>query len=391
MRRGRRRARRRSFLRRTLRHPFSLTIASVFLTLAAVELLFLSENLRLAVRPVIRWAHATNDPAGSIQYDEKVGVRLSEIPGEIGFWTSRHGWLFKNELRGNNFGFSDPKNFSPRKRDPDLFRFIVMGDSFTANLYLNRAWPEVVHQGLADEGVEIYNMAIDGSGVPTWWRILKNVIIKEDFEADAIVLAICCDNMHRHHYWLSDTNYRAHDAPPQLAIFHDSGDDYSMESIRTPDDYSAVDQVGGWPVFEGSLPGHDEMRALVMAQEEWEFPFVLSLLRPLLARFRSLFTVGNQCPRGHQFSNESFLKMIDDFKDFSRQRGIPLYGIDIASAEDFETAVDLFEFDEAIDFSPMNTMGENHVLPIDGHWNEEGARVVGETLTPVFREWARAR
>lgn len=373
-----------SNLRKVAGHPLSVMALAVLLTLLFVEILFLNKSLRMKVQPITRWAHAVTAEDGNIQYDEKIGVRLSRTPGEIGYWTSKHGWVFKNALVGNNMGFSDPKDFSPEKEDSSVFRFIVMGDSFTANLYLQEAWPEVAHRELRDEGVEIYNMAIDGSGFPTWWRILKNVIIEQGFEVDAIVLAVCCDNMLRHHYWLSDTNYRDHGGAPKLSIFYERGDDYSMESVSTPDEEPALGSA--WPIFEGELPDEDEMARHVLARHDWDYPFLASLIVPFV---RDLFRASTDEESSETpFENDSFLAMVEDFRAFSEDHGVPIYGIDLDRAEHFETASKLIDLEDIATLQDLPGWSRRYSLPLDGHWNEEGARVVGEHLAPKLKRWA---
>jgi hypothetical protein len=94
-------------------------------------------------------------------------------------------------VKGNNYGFADADDFSPRRTHSGR-RIMVLGDSFTGVPMCQQLWPDYV-DGLAlreGKGLELLNLAMGGYGVPNWTSLLENLVIKENWDVDEIVLAV---------------------------------------------------------------------------------------------------------------------------------------------------------------------------------------------------------
>src|SRR5713101_2256511 len=87
----------------------------------------------------------------SNHFDPIRGFYLTSTP-------SRFARIVKGEVEyigrdsGNSVGFSDPKDFGPRRSDSGRARIAVFGDSYTAGNSLQKNWPSRVEELLAARG-----------------------------------------------------------------------------------------------------------------------------------------------------------------------------------------------------------------------------------------------
>lgn len=131
-------------------------------------------------------------------YDRIAGGRWQ--PGKAQFVRVSGGNLvYDVDVAFNNRGYPTRLDFAPRK-SPDRLRLAVLGDSFTAGLYLERPWPDRLDEELRRAGarprVEVYNFAVDGSGLANWHSIFFGEIVP-GFEFDALVIARWGDDLRR--------------------------------------------------------------------------------------------------------------------------------------------------------------------------------------------------
>jgi len=94
-------------------------------------------------------------------------------------------------VKGNNYGFADADDFSPPRTHAGR-RILVLGDSFTGSPMYQELWPDYVDRLAARDGkgVELLNLAMGGYGVPNWTSLLENLVIKENWDVDEVVLAV---------------------------------------------------------------------------------------------------------------------------------------------------------------------------------------------------------
>ena len=104
-------------------------------------------------------------------------------------------------LSGNNYGYNCSYDFTPKKPSPRTFRFVVLGDSYTAGIYSPRPWPEQFQQLLRsrvdrEREVQVYPFPIDGGGLVNWHSVFMNQMLA-DFEFDALIIPSWFDDLAR--------------------------------------------------------------------------------------------------------------------------------------------------------------------------------------------------
>ena len=133
-------------------------------------------------------------------FDPVMGYRW--LPGPIRIIRVVHSELvFDNTFSGNNYGYNCSYDFTPKKPSPRTFRFAVLGDSFTAGMYMAAPWPERLQQLLRSRSerwrdVQVYPFPIDGGGLLNWHSVFTNQILPE-FEFDGLIIASWFENLAR--------------------------------------------------------------------------------------------------------------------------------------------------------------------------------------------------
>lgn len=140
------------------------------------------------------------------RFDPIAGYRLGPFPTRQLCFTSTGTLQSSGVLRGNNRGYPDEDDFSPRRARTDQRRFAVFGDSFTAAQFLEVNWPRRGEELLAATGqdVELLNFAVDGGGFLNWWSILTREVWPEDYELDGVILAVAVDDLTRRFFVRAD-------------------------------------------------------------------------------------------------------------------------------------------------------------------------------------------
>jgi len=142
------------------------------------------------------------EPAKTVRFDPDRGFFLSPTPSRVTRIT--HGKAeFAGSFHGNTQGFADRDDFRVKRSTADERRIAVLGDSFTATSmepFNAPAWPDRVEDVSASNGgrtLEMLNFAVDGVGLANWVTILRNIIAKERYELDGIVIAVAWDDLDR--------------------------------------------------------------------------------------------------------------------------------------------------------------------------------------------------
>jgi|GEM_PF-2241633 len=141
-------------------------------------------NLAAWSAPIARF-----DPNFGYRFNPKLtndGLRV--VKGDLQFY-------YKN-IKFNSDGFRS--NYEYHRKKDGKYRVVIYGDSFTAGLYQDRSWTESLNDDYRESGknVEILNFSFDGGGVFNWHSHYFNVL-KNEFEFDAVVFAICCNDLDR--------------------------------------------------------------------------------------------------------------------------------------------------------------------------------------------------
>lgn len=110
--------------------------------------------------------------------------------------------VYDNYFTPNNFGYPTKQNFSFKKNDTSLIRFLLFGDSFTAGEYLPNNMPdylqEILNKNHNIKKFEIYSFSVDGGGLYNWHNIFFKEVVP-NYEFDGIILSIYRGNLQRNY------------------------------------------------------------------------------------------------------------------------------------------------------------------------------------------------
>lgn len=100
--------------------------------------------------------------------------------------------IYDNRVQFNNWGHHCDYNYAPKKKRPGVFRFIVLGDSFTNGLCMARTWTQSLQELLnarPEHGreIEVYAFPVDGGGILNWHQVFMRQVLPT-FEFDALIL-----------------------------------------------------------------------------------------------------------------------------------------------------------------------------------------------------------
>ncbi|MDD3877121.1 MAG: hypothetical protein PHT69_10895 [Bacteroidales bacterium] len=145
-----------------------------------------------------------------VQYDNVRGYRynhdtiriIKAVGGSI---------VFDKNFIPNNKGFISSRDYNFGKPDSNTYRFIILGDSYTAAEFLDTPWPDNIQARFLKDSlspnIELYAFALDGWGISNWYQVFINEIIPY-YEFDALIMAIYGDNLNRDfQVMFSDENY----------------------------------------------------------------------------------------------------------------------------------------------------------------------------------------
>lgn len=174
------------------------SLLTAFLAYVTGEALATFFYLRGDLDPVSIWVLEETDSGSTIQFDPIIGKRLSKTPTRLACIATNGVVETIGRVLGNNHGFPDRDDLTPRKTDFNTRRFIVFGDSFTAAQYLQINWPDRCEDLAASAGrsVELPNLSVDGGGLVNWWRTLRE-FVRDDYQLDGVIFAIYGNDLQR--------------------------------------------------------------------------------------------------------------------------------------------------------------------------------------------------
>lgn len=143
------------------------------------------------------WEHTENGP--TMEFDSIRGYRLTGNPRRMVCMGTNGEIEAVATVRGNNEGFPDRDDFAAERGDRQRKRLIVFGDSFTAGLYLERSWPDVVEDVARKNKrpLELMNFSVFAGGLVNWCNVLTGVIDAKDYELDGVVFAVFRGDLRR--------------------------------------------------------------------------------------------------------------------------------------------------------------------------------------------------
>ena len=146
-------------------------------------LMFSSETFQLDANGAVRYLPNKNM--------RTVAVYKGEIEYDVDFHT-------------NNLGFVDYEDYG-MEGDPNKRYYAFVGDSFTAGLHGGEPWVPKLHKDIKNNGIEIYNLGVSGTGFEHFYRLLDSVKAQLSI-THIVVLAISKDLRRGFWYPLTSTS-----------------------------------------------------------------------------------------------------------------------------------------------------------------------------------------
>lgn len=192
----------------TARRPTALFAMITLLAVYVVAEAGFTYHEQTVGEPMFALIESTSD--GAVRFDPVSGYRLSNTPHRVTqFMDGQQAFLSWH--KGNAQGFPDDDDFHPSRTDRQTRRIVVLGDSFTEAVAIEVNWPNQAQRLARARGhrVEFLNTALAGSGLANWWSIVTNMLDREDYELDAIVIAVYMDDLCRRFLSSETRGYRA--------------------------------------------------------------------------------------------------------------------------------------------------------------------------------------
>jgi len=140
-------------------------------------------------------------PGETVRFDPDRGFFLTETPSRMARIT--HGHVeYVGPFHGNAQGFADRDDFSIRRRDPSEVRIGVFGDSFTTATFEPSGfpnWPACAEDvgRSSGEPLTLLNFGLDGGGLANWASVMRNIVVKDRYDLDGLIIAVAWDDLDR--------------------------------------------------------------------------------------------------------------------------------------------------------------------------------------------------
>lgn len=209
--------------------------------------------------------------------------------------------VYDNVFETNNMGYVAPFPFV-KEKPADVTRIVWLGDSFSQGIFLDKSYPNRIHEMFGRDGkkVEIYNFSMDGGGITNWYRVFFNEILKLDF--DHLVIASYQDDLDR-----------------DLAVFHAFPD--GLYFLRTP-----VTTTTSLSYSQLEKLAHEKKTSKVAdlvdenaSYEDKKIPFGLYIYKYLDSRFTAKFNPVKKAPKQVVVEKDSGL--LPALKPFEEKHG----------------------------------------------------------------------
>jgi|GEM_PF-3268027 len=366
---------------------------------------YTSLEIGVPVIPYFRQPAAEFHPIRGYQWKPGAQTAAKQVYGTT---------VFNNTFTPNPQGFLSPQSYT-RKKPPQTYRFITLGDSFTDAYYLKTPWPTqfqaLLNQNESDSiHYQCYSFALNGGGISNWNSTFWEEIVPR-YEFDALIIPCFANDLARpkfimHH--TSDTAYLSWDCPP-VASHHQ----FEQECLPIMDALPAVLDQNEWATIVSKEK----------AQAQSFLPLFIyiyntlrhrSALKRQLPQLNKLFhTYVDPFPENHpptwqgfidKYGNERAqeLKGILDYCKAEQKRlifcSVPeSYGIGLThTGKETQVQSEMaylaqlyggWHFDGYKAFTDVPTDSISHYfLPHDGHWNQKGSDVFVQTLAEKWRE-----
>ncbi|OPZ99674.1 MAG: hypothetical protein BWY70_00905 [Bacteroidetes bacterium ADurb.Bin408] len=370
-----------------------LVLLSVFIAYFLVEVVYSWLYVKKIIKPVeTLWFHEVTDPGGNFKYDTVAGYRISQTPARYGAVLSDGTLESIGVLKGNNLGFPDKRDFEPQKNNPQLKRIAVFGDSYTASQFTDRSWPDIAEDkinGLAYDSVVFMNFSVDGGGLANWHSIIRNIILGEGYQIDAVIFAVMGDDLDRKFMWKND--YRQNASDKKLA-FNYLGN-WQQKKAAGFEDVSEVMYMQNYLIL-------DSVQIDAIEKGTWSYdrqrelkPYLYEALKKALRQinFPKIFRNKQHGSTPSVFEPEQ-AALIKDLSDAISEMQVPVLTLSLYTNENrcqaFAAMMHAAYLSDAGFRQSLETIEEDKIyIKNDGHWKQEGAALYAEYIYKDIYKW----
>lgn len=335
------------------------------------------------------------DPHGHIHFDSEIGYRMSEIPARYGSIVSDGRLQSMGVLFGNNYGLPDKRTFFPKKPDTTVTRIAVLGDSFTASQFTERGWLDFFQDSLndgPDQRIELLNFSVDGGGLANWHGIMENIILKDQFEIDGVIYAICCEDLrrtfHYRHEYLKNENGNQMDYRAVGVGYNDGWSTRSYPKSLQDTDMWFSD---GWVVMKPEEIDQIENGKWSL-KKDWAPYFSIELFEYWLRITESLTTPSTA--ETVPFTDTAQLNVIRNMEEIHKTLNVSVLCLTLCATN--EQIADAVAFSEVIGARHMDVqlpeaespeIGDSWYIEGDGHWTMLGAEEFARHNHDTIAAW----
>lgn len=391
------------------------TLIILFLTYAVVEVVMSSLYAHGMIEPESIWLQENTGNGSTIQFDPIRGYRLSTIPSRMVVVASNGTVESVGTVRGNNEGFPDRDDISPRRSHPDTKRFAVFGDSFTAAQFMSQNWPDLAEDLSRDSHspLELLNFSVDGGGIVNWWSVLTRFVEPNGYEIDGVIFAVCCGDLKRGFaIWDDGGTFSGSDEMPGMVF----GRVPTFNPTRLPATFEeALPHV--WPLSPWKTISSLQLDQLLQGDYRVPFqrPFKLYIaqrVQGIVGRFMNVYFSWNQVDNLKESSqplpfnasptfDAGRKRLVDDIRRFLRSKRIPSLVVHVPTREvllegtgppedpkNFAAALQADFVDGSFAFKELTQREIKAAwLPYDGHWGEGASNLFAQFMVKVLADW----
>jgi hypothetical protein len=334
-------------------------------------------------------------PGQTIKFDPVRGYYLTRTPSRIA--RVNFGKIeYQGSYQGNAQGFADRDDFNIKRSSASERRIAVFGDSFAAGIMepLNSPnWPDRVEDLCKVNGsrpLVLLNFSLDGAGLANWASILRNVVVKDQYDLDGLLFAVAWDDLDR-----------------TFAFFDQVDSNRFLHAVAPTWDIAAQPKTRG-EALEFLEKDPDPAHRYVLSTEEYD-AFLTGNWKPRQWSFRLSELVAGMLrggpprrnPRGEFEPGQ--VALIEQIQQIAKEHSWPIAVVYVPNREEllgsrgdpniekcrkFSEILGATFFDGREAFQGLSHQQiKDDWFPIDAHWNRGGSDQFAGFMGPKIQGW----
>lgn len=373
----------------------AIAIGAMALSYVMAELLYSSLVVNHFIKRRTYYFTEAAAPDGHIHFDPRIGYRMSSVPARYGAVVSDGRLQAMGTLVGNNYGLPDRRDFQPRRNDPSVFRVAVLGDSFTASQFTQRSWLQVFEDSLnrsLPDSFELLNFSVDGGGLANWHSILKNIMVKDSFDIDAVIYAVLGDDMsrkfhYRHEYLAGEEGNRS----PMRSVgvgYHDNWHESSYPQ--------SIEEAGMWFSDGWLVLTSEEIDAIESGKWKMAVPWRAYFLSEMVNGAYDLaqVLVSHAKAEDEQYPDTNRQQILLYMRQIHGDLNVPVLCFNLPGSveqqketEEFAQILGCDYLKEQHPVSDTDIDWDSLSIEGDGHWTQAGADFFARNNHGVLANW----